>query len=264
MLSILIPVYNYPISELIKSLSCEASRLNIAYEILIREDASTLFREENQSAANLPTVTYTFNDINIGRTATRLVLATAAKYDTLLFLDADVLPVKSDFLETFLKHQNEADLLIGGVEYESNLADKNCSLRWKFGRKREAKTIKDRSKNPYLNIISACLFIKKEVFLKANNSALNAYGMDVYFSYQLKNNRINVKHIENPVYHLGLESNKAFLAKSIQAIDTLLLLDKQKKIPNDYSKLQRTYVRLKKYNLDRITLYALRKLNSFF
>lgn len=264
MLSILIPVYNHPISELIESLNREASQLNIVYEILIQDDASSLFREENLSAANLFKATYNFNDINAGRAATRQALATAAKYETLLFLDADVMPVKSDFIQTFLKHKNEADLLIGGTKYKSNLTDKNYSLRWKFGRKRESKTVKDRRKTPYLSIISACLFINKEVFLKVNNSPLNIYGMDIYFSYQLKKNRINVKHIENPIYHLGLETNEVFLAKSLQAIDTILLLDEQKAIPNDYSDLQRTYVKLKKYNLDRFAVYILRKFGLFF
>lgn len=146
MLSILIPVYNYSISNLVNCLYQEALQLKIDFEILIQEDASNLYLDSNQNIINLKNVSYQINEINIGRTATRHALAIKAKYDRLLFLDADVLPVRSNFIKQFLKYNYEADVIIGGTKYEKELIDNRYSLRWKFGNKREAKTVQDRNK----------------------------------------------------------------------------------------------------------------------
>lgn len=264
MLSILIPVYNYAISKLVRDLHREASLLNIPFEILVQEDASDQHSHENKIASNLPNVQYRFNNTNIGRTATRQALAKAAKYESLLFLDADVLPIKSDFIKTFLDYKDKANLLIGGIEINTSLPNDKYSLRWKFGRNREAKTVEERKKNPYLSISSACLFIKKDTFLKANNHTCNVYGMDVYFSYQLKKHGVPIKHINNPVCHLGLETNEVFLAKSLSAIDTLIFLENQEAFPENYTNIQRAYIRLKKFNMDGFALNILSKFTTTF
>lgn len=186
MLSILIPVYNYSISKLVKGLHREASLLNIPFEILVQKGASLLYSHETKTVSDLANVQYRSNKANIGRTATRQVLAKSAKYENLLFFDADILPVKNDFLKIFLGHKRETDLLIGDIDTKASLPDDKYSLRWKFGREREVKTVGERMRNLYLSIRSACLFIKKDTFLKTNNSTFKAYGMDIYFSNQLK------------------------------------------------------------------------------
>lgn len=264
MLSILIPVYNYSIFTLVETLHREASLLNIPFEILVQDDASTKYIEENKLTGNLSNVTYQANKVNIGRTATRDALAKRATNNTLLFLDADVLPVKENFLKIFLDHKNDADLIIGGTAYQNTLPSKEYSLRWEFGRNREVKTVVQRNTAPYLSVISQCLFIKKETFLLANKNTTNAYGMDIYFSHQLKNNAINIKHIDNPVYHLGLETNEVFMVKSLGALDTLITLENQNMIVHDYSNIQRAYLRLRKYKMNRLASYILNNLTSYF
>ena len=46
----------------------------------------------------------------------------------------------------------------------------------------------------------------------------NLYGMDNYFAYSLYKNRIPVMHIDNPVYHLGLEINQVFFEKCLESV----------------------------------------------
>lgn len=46
MLSILIPVYNFNSRPLLESLHSQAEALNIEYEIVVADDASTLCKEE--------------------------------------------------------------------------------------------------------------------------------------------------------------------------------------------------------------------------
>lgn len=264
MLSVLIPVYNYNITELVTTIHKEAVALGIRFEIQILEDGSTLYTEHNQVLSNLENVYYNNNTTNLGRTATRQSLAKHANYNRLLFLDADVLPVEKNFLTIFLKQDDTYNLVIGGTKYLDEYPDSNYSLRWKFGRERETKTAEERQKAPYLSIISSCLYIDKETFLQVNDDYKDAYGMDIYFSYKLKKEQFSVLHIDNPVYHLGLETNSIFLPKSFRAIDTLLSLEKTEKIPKDYSKLQRTYFKLKGMGLVTPISLFLQKLQPLF
>lgn len=46
MLSILIPVYNFNSRPLLESLHSQAEALNIEYEIVVADDASTICKEE--------------------------------------------------------------------------------------------------------------------------------------------------------------------------------------------------------------------------
>lgn len=53
MLSILVPVYNFNSRPLLERLHSQAEALNIEYEIIVADDASTLFRDEIAGIAAL-------------------------------------------------------------------------------------------------------------------------------------------------------------------------------------------------------------------
>ncbi|MEE3147306.1 MAG: glycosyltransferase, partial [Bacteroidota bacterium] len=93
-LSILIPIYNVALDDLIKRLIPQTEKLQIAFEICIADDASTdaEIQKANALLAEQNQCIYTVFHENRGRTATRHFLAENALYDNLLFLDADVLP----------------------------------------------------------------------------------------------------------------------------------------------------------------------------
>ena len=82
----------------------------IAFEICIADDASTASKIEkaNQLLAAQHNCRYTRFNENRGRTATRQYLATKAHYDHLLFLDADVLPLRENFLKSCVEHLDKA------------------------------------------------------------------------------------------------------------------------------------------------------------
>ena len=94
MLSILIPAYNYDVLPLVQELHNQASKAGIAFEIIVLDDASPDKKtvEGNQKAGLYEFTEFIINQNNSGRTLTRKKLAEKAKYDTLLFLDADVMP----------------------------------------------------------------------------------------------------------------------------------------------------------------------------
>ncbi len=76
----------------------------------------------------------------------------------------------------------------------------------------------------------------------------NRYGLDNYFSSQIKKLNIPTLHIDNPVIHLGLENSSTFMKKGIKAAQTLAYLELKQKIESDLTPLQRAYHSLKKYH----------------
>lgn len=257
MLSILIPVYNYNVSQLLQKIHAEASSLNIPFEIVVIDDKSEKYLEENKTQAKLLNCRFIENKINLGRTRSRKILAESALYSKLLFLDSDVVPVSDSFIKNYIEVINEAPLILGGIEYQAEILDYTTILRLKYGLNRESKPAIVRKKKPYSSIISANLLIDKQLFLESNFSEkTNLYGLDIYFSYMLYKKQTKVLHIDNPVYHIGLEPNEVFFDKSLNSVRVRkeLLIDKNG-IENVNS-LLRHYKKLKKYHLAGLTALA--------
>ena len=251
MLSILIPTYNYSIVALVNQIHSQAEKANIHFEIIVIDDFSSnkILLEENSEIIKLKNCQYLKNNENLGRTATRNLLAKTAIFQTLLFLDADVLPKSEYFIENFnLKNKKNVQVIYGGISYYNTKPEDHKILRWKYGTEREAISVSERLKHPYF-IISQNLLIDKDIFIRTNSINTNAYGLDILFSNNLKKNKIQVEHIDNPVYHLGLESNQSFITKSLEAVKTTLELEKKNLLDNDLRPLQKSYRKLKKWYL---------------
>lgn len=264
MLSVLIPTYNYDITELITQLLSQLNQVSFKYEIIVLDDAST---DNNIIVANKalcikPPCIYNSNSENLGRTATRQALAKMAKYNYLLFLDADVLPKNNNFIERFNIEQQTADVVFGGITYSENPPVSSKILRWKYGRKREVKTIRKRKEMPYLSIISACFLIRKQLFLQANNCHENIYGADVLFVQNIEKLKAVVIHIYNPIIHLGLEENNAFISKTIKGLQSLYKFETSGKIPENYRPIQKAYKFLEKTKLSLIFISIMTKVES--
>ena len=224
MLSILIPTYNFSVFKLVEELHRQAENCKIAYEILIYDDASSLFLEENEQINSLQNCQYKILDKNIGRSAIRNLLAKEAKYENLLFLDADTLPVNLNFIAAYLPFIENPEIVVyGGIVYQEEAPEKSKILRWKYGRSREAHPVNERNKKKYLRFLTLNFFIKKSVFEKVrfNEKMPNLRHEDTLFGQDLKQARIEVAHIDNPVLHLGLENNADFLEKSLASVATL-------------------------------------------
>src|SRR5690606_14920925 len=158
MLSILIPTYNFNITNLVDTLSSQLEQVDFAFEILVLEDGSTINEliEVNKSITQFSNYHYIQHTTNKGRTATRQALAKAAKYNWLLFMDADVLPQNENFIQHLDIENQNADVVFGGITYQKNKPEKAKVLRWKYGKSRENRPVSERIKAPYLSIISGC------------------------------------------------------------------------------------------------------------
>ena len=217
MLSICIPVYNFYVSELVQSLHDEAETLCIAYEILVSDNASKEnFRTENSLLSSLPNVRYLQSEINLERAGNRNFLFKTAKYPYILFMDCDSRVSKKDYIKDFLPYCTPGRICSGGrIYYPEKPEDKKLILHWKVGRKKESWTAKVRSKKPNNSFMSCNFLIDKNIFnVVTFDERLHGYcNEDTLFGIELKKKGIVISHIDNPLYHLGLEPAEIFLSK---------------------------------------------------
>ncbi len=251
MLSVLIPVFNANPLALVQALQEELQHSNYVYEILLVDDASTAASTHAALAAieQLSHCQVWRQQNNQGRTATRQHLAKKAQFEQLLFLDADVLPKYPDFIGRFQKENHNSDLIFGGITYTEQPPGNSKRLRWTYGKVREAKSVEKRRQMPYTSIISGALYIKKECFLATNPNENKGYGMDAIFVKNLHEQATTVTHIDNPVYHLGLEDNNHFLNKTKSGLANLVQLEKTGLVSSSYRPVQATYQNLITYKL---------------
>lgn len=248
MLSILIPVYNYNIFALVKELAKQCLKSKIAYEIIVFDDSSSVIFEENSKINKLSNASYILLECNIGRSKIRNLLAQKAQYNWLLFLDADVFPKNANFISTYLKYINTEEKVInGGLLYQRNKPEKSKLLRWIYGRKREALDYKSRAKNPHLCFLTLNFLIHKSIFekVKFNESIPNLRHEDTLFSYDLKQENINIEHIDNPIYHFGLDNFETAIRKENESLDNLKYLIDNKLLPAEYVKISKLVKRIK-------------------
>lgn len=255
MLSILIPTFNYDITALVVEVHKQSKSCNIVFEILAFDDASTDLevRKNNASINTLENTSYTILKSNIGRSAIRNKLAKSAQYSWLLFLDADVMPSPSNFIENYIKLKNSKhEAVFGGFIYSKKNENYSSNLRWAYGKKYEQVDAKKRNKSPYHITISANVLIKKSVFQSLELEEINRYGMDNLFGAKLRAKNCSIIHIQNPVFHCGLEDNQTYIKKTNEGIDTLVYFFKKGKLKSSDNKLLALYLRLKAMKINQL------------
>ncbi len=229
MLSILIPIYNFAVKNLVNELSSQAKNLNIPFEILCIDDASkATYIKLNDGLEKIMGVNYQLNKKNIGRSAIRNLLNDRARYEFLLFLDCDV-QVGDNFIKKYIDFKDESEVIVGGVSYtENEPLEKSKRLRWKYGIYREERKAHFRNQRPYASFSACNLFINKKVSQNIRFiENLTKYGHeDTIYGTELEFNSYSVMHINNPIVHLGIDPISVFLEKTEFALINLLELQK--------------------------------------
>lgn len=247
MLSVLIPTYNYNAFFLVNEIHQQLKKQAIDFEIICLDDGSkSLINTKNEAINTLTNAQFKALEKNIGRSAIRNLLAKKAKYPWLLFLDADVIPVNNFFISNYTACFTQKNTVFcGGLLYQNKIENKHL-LRYKFGKKHEEIQIKTRISNPEKYFFTSNFLIQKEVFAKVVfEEKLLEYGKeDLLFSLSLVANNFKIQHLKNEVYHLGLENNTVFVAKTKKAMENLIFLKKQKLIENSEIPLLNLVVKL--------------------
>ena len=236
MLSVLIPTYNYNAVSLVKELHKQLLDLNILFEIICIDDGSkSVLNQFNQEINTLAFGSFIALKENIGRSAIRNYLSKKSSYQWMLFLDSDVLPTDSDFIQNYLKaiKNNSSVVFCGGIKYIETDENKKL-LRYKYGINYEEIKLGKRKKQAYKFFFTSNFLISKEVFKRIRfEEKLKKYGReDLLFSLHLKVENYKIVHIKNEVYHLGLDDDVTFVLKTKQAMENIIFLEQQNFISN--------------------------------
>ena len=265
MLSILIPTYNYNVYPLVTELKSQADALGISYEILVQDDASKTFLEENTEINLLQHCSYSLNHENLGRGNNINLLNNRAQFDFVLIMEADAFPEKKTYLQDLIKSINpETQVLFGGVTYPNEKPEKDKLLRWKYGNERESISLSERLKNPYHFVFTWNLLLKKEILSKHHFPYnVKDYGYeDVVFIKQLKENNILVQHIENRLVHFNSETSLTFIEKTEKAVATLNQLIISNKLDLKDTKIGKAYSIITFWQLDMVIRFLFKKLSK--
>lgn len=229
MISILIPVFNKDINELVNALNSQLFSLTTKAEIIIFDDASDIyFRNINQKLSVLPLVTYRELPQNVGRSRIRQILAETAIFEWLLFLDCDSKIINDHFLLSYQQSISDiTHVIIGGRQYVSSIPNEcRFRLHWKYGTVRETAYQKAKRTKPYFGFMSNNFLIQKEIFRQiVFLDDLKGYGHeDTWIGIQLERLKANITFLNNPVLHDGLENVENFMRKSQSAVKNLNML----------------------------------------
>jgi glycosyltransferase involved in cell wall biosynthesis len=263
MLSILVPIYNYNTNPLVLELHKQCLECNIEFEILCQDDCSNEFLTENQNSNSLENCYFSANKTNLGRGKNINSLAEKAKFEWLLILDCDTFPRDSNFIKNYITEieNNESPVVFGGIIYETQKPEKEQLLRWVYGTQREALSLEKRSKKPRSRALTSNLLIKKDLFIQNPfDATITKYGYeDLCFLSKLELKNIRVSHIDNPTFHLNLETSILFLNKTKTALENLSFIIDSKITPKLDSKISTAYEVLNKLKLTRIVTFIFKK-----
>jgi hypothetical protein len=253
MISVLIPIYNFNVAKLVKDLHSQLLYSNVEFEIILGDDASTE-THGNEKLTDLKGVTYFSLPENKKKKKIRNLLVEKSNYPFLLFMDCDASVTSSLYLNSYIVEisRNSAPVcIIGGVGYRPQKPNPKYYLRWYYGRKREATDADLRNRKPYKSFTSFNAVFSKSIFDTVKfDESFSTYGNeDTFFGDQLRNAKIPVIHINNPLYHDGLDTNEDYLKKVETSIENLISLLQSKKIDTNFveeNRLLATYFKCKK------------------
>lgn len=230
-LSIVIPIYNWNVKNLVLTLYNQCIKLKIQFEIICVEDGSENTFENNK-IKKLKYVTYKILSTNIGRSKIRNLLAKKAQSQFILFIDSDsCLSQNDNFIEKYLKEsltiKSHTELIYGQTLYALKKPKHNKLLHWTYGREIESRYKK-------YNFSSHHFLCKKTLFNKYQfNENIDSYGYeDVDFRQGKK-----IKYINNPLYHVGLKNTEKFIRDTESALRNINTHSTNSKIFNIWTKI---------------------------
>ncbi|WP_281240341.1 glycosyltransferase family 2 protein [Flavobacterium praedii] len=265
MLSILIPTYNYNVYPLVLELHKQCLDCGIEFEILCQDDASNSnWNIDNQKIEFINDCSFFINNSNLGRGENINSLVKKSKFDWLLIMDCDTFPTQNNFIQKYCAVIPNTSVVFGGIQYVNEKPSKEELLRWVYGKKRESLSVEFRNKNSNFRALTSNLLIKKEI-IEQNpfEATITKYGYeDLCFLSELETKNIKISHIDNPTFHLNLETSILFLEKTRTAIENLVYIVNSDKFSTIDSKINSAYIILKKLKLVTITTFIFKKTES--
>ncbi len=224
MISICIPVYNYPVKSLIGSLHQQMKSMGGDVELVCIDDHSDEnHRQQNAEMLSLADK-WVYLDENVGRARIRNMFLKYARGEWLLFLDNDM-SINDGFLRRYADTlSGNPDVVVGGIAYDSHKEnDNDYSLRLRYGKKVESRPARIRNRHPYRSFMTGNFMIRRDVLETIGfDDRITGYGHeDTLFGYRLQQHGTKVLHIDNAAVNGNVETNAEFLSKTEEAVGNL-------------------------------------------
>lgn len=253
MLSILIPTYNRICVELVAELSRQVRRAGVVSEIIVLDDGSTNMKivGKNTKLEEIEGCRYVVSPENQGIAKTRNRLMDMARYDNLLFLDSDVMPVSDDFIQRHIDAIGKADVVCGGMRYRRGDGECVNILRLRYGVSHEERTVEQRKRNPYEAFISCSFMVTRKASKKNRfDESFDRYGHeDTLFGISIQKQGLSILHIDAPVYHDNLDTSDEYMSKVRTSLQSLSM---HSEALAGHSKLLCLYDKLSKVGLSKV------------
>lgn len=228
-LSILIPLYNWDIRPLLAELQMQIDSLPAHYtvEIVIVDDGSSERFDLSPFADRMPSLTWIDRRSNLGRSATRNQLLQNAHGLYLLFLDADVFPDASDFLQKYLDTAATGiQIICGGRSYNRrSMRGEEYAFYLYKSLRTEALPAEVRGRAPWRYLFTSNIFIASELVRDVPfDERFTAYGYeDIEWALRLQE-KTTIVHIDNTCSHLGLLPKSEVFRKMRDSVPNYALL----------------------------------------
>lgn len=266
-LSILVPAYNHVPTALVEEVVRQAVGVKgLTYEVIVADDGSpdkALMAPALGRLEKLAGVRIIRMEHNVGRSAIRNVLARAARYDWLLYLDCDVaLPADGAFVKRYIgaAAHGGAAVVYGGVTLPPPDRALLRSLRYRYERAALHRfTPERRTAARRQTLRSSNYLIRRETMLgHPYDEGIKGYGYeDVLLSKSLADAGIAILHIDNPIVIVDFGPNAAFVGKTETALKTLYELRREMEGYNGLIALSQRLRRLDRMGIIGCTLRVL-------
>lgn len=224
MLSILIPIYNYDCSALLRQIDEQCQALCISYEVVLGDDASSV---DYQALYQAYTQEYPYlrlwqTDANMGASLVRQALVQEARGTTLLFLDSDI-TLSPLMLHKYLnaRKQHPQAIVCGGFTYDIADCRQDNQLRYNYGMQVEVRPLAQRLAEPYQSFVAMGFLSLKEHLQKCPFPMMGMGYEDAYWGEALREAGISLIHIDAPVIHRLKERDDEFIQTTQRYIRNL-------------------------------------------
>ncbi len=255
-LSVLIPFYKDDPRTLLKELSDISPQ---SVEILIYDDGTgdTALTQSlsKQIQATNNSIKLLSAQKNKGRSFGRNALFNAAKADWVLFLDADMRPMSTNFLNKYLEiiTQNKADIIFGGFKVLSERGPSETEIHRVMSLTSDCEDAAARQALGPKNVASSNLCIRKKVLIKAPfDDRFTGWGWEDSEWAARASKTFKLVHIDNPALHLGLETTDTLLRRFKTSGHNYARFTKKHPEIAKSLPLYRWIIRLKKWPLHKL------------
>lgn len=227
MISVLIPTYNYTCYQLVSDLHKQLERSGVTYEIIVAEDGSkdqvTIIA--NHKIEELANCRHIIRKENLGRAGIINYLISEAREEWCIIMDSDAKVVTDDFIDSYIENaRDDADLVIGSLVNPETLPNPHATLRYRYEKAAEPyRTAEYRNHHVFERFTTFNFMGRRSVLLEVPfDERCTEYGFeDTLMGVEMRRKGKRVKHIDNPLMHLGFDNNEVFLNKTRTALRSL-------------------------------------------